>query len=83
MQFDKNQQLVSPLPVIDADGIFVGKSLKASEAQDMLETAWMLGEQTLRRPTRVELGEWKGELCWCDVRLNYGSVLPFLKIVKK
>ena len=83
MNLDKNQQLVSPLDVIDADGNNVGKSLKASEAQDILETAWMLGEQTLRRPTRVELGEWKGELCWCDVRLNYGSVLPFLKIVKK
>ena len=80
MIVDKSNQL-APLKVIDVYGNTVGETLKASQAIVILEAAWDDGMQTLRKPTRIELGEWKGELCWCDVRLNYGSVLPFLKIV--
>jgi hypothetical protein len=82
MKLDQNQQLVDALDVIDIDGNIVGQSKKASDALFLLEMAWDISEQILRKPTRVELGEWKGQLCWCDVRLNYGSVLPYLKIVK-
>ncbi len=78
---NSNNNLTAPLKVIDVDGNTVGEALKASQALFILEAAWDDGMQTLRKPTRIELGGWKGELCWCDVRLNYGSVLPFLKIV--
>jgi hypothetical protein len=80
MKLDEKNQLLAPLKVIDVDGNTAGTSLKASDALSTLEFAWELGSQTLRRPTRIELGEWHGELCWCDVRLNYGSVLPYLKV---
>ena len=80
MIVDKSNQL-APLKVIDVYGNTVGETLKASQALSILEAVWDDSMQTLRKPTRIELGEWKGELCWCDVRLNYGSVLPFLKIV--
>ena len=82
MKLDPNNNLIAPLKVIDVDGNIVGEALKASEALALLEFAWNLDTNTLRKPSRTELGEWKGELCWCDVRLNCGSVLPFLKIVK-
>ena len=82
MQLDANNNLIAPLKVIDTDGVTVGEALKATDALAILELAWNLGSGSIRRPTRVELGEWKGALCWCDVRTNYGSVLPFLKIAK-
>jgi len=82
MQLDQNNQLLAPLSVVDADGNIIGSSKKASEAHYLLEMAWDMSDQILRKPTRVELGEWKGQLCWCDVRLNYGSVVPFLKVMK-
>lgn len=82
MQLDANNNLIAPLLVIDTDGTTVGEALNATTALELLELAWSLGGGTIRRPTRIELGEWKGKLCWCDVRLNYGSVLPFLKIAK-
>ena len=82
MKLDSQNNLTESLEVIDLDGDLVGRSLKASDALFMLEMAWDISEQILRKPNRVELGEWKGKLAWCDVRLNYGSILPFLKLVK-
>ena len=83
MIVDKSSQLVEPLKVVDIDGNVVGSTLTAAKALELLQSIWFMTSPNYRQPTRVELGEWNSEICWCDVRLNYGSVLPFLKLMQK